>query len=110
MRGRRSARGRTGEERGIKGAGANVTMAESARYSRDEERKGWRGGGGWQQKRSSAGRATGGESWGRESRKKERKKEGNYARRDRQLPRNLTDRLTDSRNTRPARDVCAYSR
>lgn len=45
MRGRRSARGRTGEERGIKGAGANVTMAESARYSRDEERKGWRGGG-----------------------------------------------------------------
>jgi len=41
---------------------------------------------------------------------KERKKEGNYARRDRQLPRNLTDRLTDSRNTRPTRDVCAYSR
>lgn len=79
-------------------------MAESARDEGEKEGK-----------RGDSGRKGG--PWSRygwrivgERIQKERKKEGNYARRDRQLPRNLTDRLTDSRNTRPARDVCAYSR
>lgn len=98
MRGRRSAGGRAGAREGYKRSrGERDDGGVRARYPRDEEGKGGR----VAAEKEHQGRATGGESWG-ERIQKERKKEGNYARRDRQLPRNLTDRLTDSRNTRPA--------
>lgn len=69
MRGRRNARRRTGAEGYKRSRGERDDGGVRARYPRDEGDKG-----GVAAEKEHHSRATGGESWGRESRKKERKK------------------------------------